>query len=165
MTAGFSKSLRRRIGGAGVLVLMVAGALILLTPGCYTPSRGNPVDQFHYQHSITVTQDYGHVMIQTYVNRNQWLVGLHREDLYDGDYDGVLTTVGMDRVFITEYANVEDPPESAERSEGELQNYNELFQKILEAVKAGKTTFRNENRDYELRMTSLDLGMARPGAR
>jgi len=147
MTAGFLKSLRRRIGGAGALVLVVAGALTLLAPGCYTPSRGNPVDQFHYQHSITVTQDYGHVLIQTYVNRNQWLVGLHREDLYDGDHDGVLTTPGLDRVFITEYANIEDPPEKAARSEGELQNYNAIFQKILEGDDArvvhGRTLVRS----------------------
>ena len=164
MTAGFSKSLRHRISGACGLVLVVAGTLALLAPGCYTPSRGNPVDQFHYQHSITVTQDYGHVLIQTYVNRNQWLVGLNREDLYDGDHDGVLTTVGMDRFFITEYTNVEDPPEKAERSEGELQNYNELFQKILEAVKAGKKIYRHENREYELRITTQDLSLVRPGA-
>lgn len=165
MTADFAKSWRRRIGGAGILVLVAAGLFVLLAPGCYKPSRGNPVDQFHYEHSITVTQDYGHVLIQTYMNRNQWLVGLHREDLYDGDHDGVMTTPGLDRVFLTEYNDVEDPPESAQRSEGELQNYNELFQKILEAAKAGKKTFRNENRDYRLSVTSLDLGLALPGAR
>jgi hypothetical protein len=164
MTIGFLKSLRHGTPDAGRRVLAAVGVLALLTPGCYTPSRGNPVDQFHYEHSITVAQDHSHVLVQTYLNRNQWQVGLRREDLYDGDHDGALTTEGMDRVFITEYTNVEDPPEQAKRSAGELQNYNELFQKILEAVQADKSIYRIENRDYQLRITTQDFSLVRPGA-
>ncbi len=150
MTTGFSKL---------TAALALLGGVALLTPGCYKPVRGNPVDQFHYLPSITVTQDHTHVIIQTYLNRNQWQVGLRREDLYDGDKDGKLESPGMDRVFITEYANVEDPPDKAQRSEGELPNYNQTFQDVLKAVGEGKRAFRIDKRDYELRVTTVDLGV------
>jgi hypothetical protein len=154
MTTGFSKTTAAR--GAWLLGLAILG---VLAPGCYQPVRGNPVDQFHYESSITVTKDHTHVIIQTYLNRNQWQVGLRREDLYDGDDDGALTTEGMDRVFITEYTNVEDPPDKAQRSEGELPNYAQTFKNVLQALAEGKKTFRVDKRDYPMHVTSVDLGV------
>jgi hypothetical protein len=156
MTTGVSKSTAVR--GASLLGLAILGTLAVLAPGCYQPVRGNPVDTFHYEPSITVTTDHTHVIIQTYLNRNQWQVGLRREDLFDGDHDGALTSPGMDRVFITEYANVEDPPSSAQRSEGEIQNYAQTFKDVLQALAEGKKVFRIDKRDYPLRVSALDLG-------
>ena len=162
MTTGVSKSTAVR--GAGLLGLAILAALAVLAPGCYQPQRGNPVDQFHYEPSITVTTDHSHVIIQTYLNRNQWQVGLRREDLFDGDHDGALTSPGMDRVFITEYTNVEDPPDQAQRSEGEIANYAQTFKDVLQAIADGKKTFKFDNREYALRISSLALGAAPPVA-
>jgi hypothetical protein len=139
--------------------LLLGGAVALIS-GCYKPTRGNPVDEFHYVHSITVARDYSQASIQTYVNRTQWKVGLRREDLFDGDHDGTLTRPGMDRVFVTEYDNVEDPPESAVRSAGEIEAYDARFREILEAARAGKKTFAIDKIEYEMRTATLDMSGA-----
>jgi len=150
---------RRRLALAALGTLMAA-VLALAPLGCYEHTRGNPVDKFHYDHTISVRKDFGHVRIQTYLNRTQWVVGLQREDIYDGDEDGALETPGMDRIQITLYGNVEDPPEAAERRQGELRNYNDLFQRILEAARAGQETFEHDGRDYELELYSKNVGLA-----
>jgi hypothetical protein len=136
------------------LALVALGMLLALQSGCYDHQRGNPVDRLHYEHTIDVRNDYSHVRIQTYVNRTQWRVGLQREDLYDGDRDGALASPGMDRVSIIHYADIEDPPEAAERRAGDLRDYDSLFQEILEAAQAGKKSFSIEGRDYELNLVS-----------
>ncbi|MCK4306307.1 MAG: hypothetical protein KAY24_18850, partial [Candidatus Eisenbacteria sp.] len=137
-------------------ILAVAGAL-LLSSGCYERRSGNPVDGFHYSHSITVRADYSAVSIQTYINRTHLKVGYRREDLYDGNRDGELTTPGMDRVAITDYIDVEDPPDEAVRTKGDITDYDALFKKIIEAVKSGKKEYEIEDRPYVLRLFSENL--------
>jgi len=125
--------------------------------GCgYDPSRGDPVDKWHYQHTIFLRKDFTQVSIQTYVNTTQWVVGLERQDLYDGDRDGSLETAGMDRVEITKYRNVEDSPDKAVLESGQLSDYNDLFKKIVGAAKAGDTKYKIENREYRLEYVSQD---------
>jgi len=96
----------RPLGAALALVL----ALPLLGANCRDRERGDPVDQHHYDHTMTLSRDYSSVAIHTFINRTHLLVGLRREVLYDGDRDGALATPGMDRVSITNYMDVEDPP-------------------------------------------------------
>ncbi len=144
---------------------MLAGLLIvaLSTAGCYEHRPGNPVDQYHYDHVITVDPDYAHFNVKTYINRTHLKVGLRFEDLFDGDRDGRLSTPGMDRVQITDYMSVEDPPEAAERRVGEIRNYDEMFQRVIEAAKAGRERIVLDDRDYEIRILSekLDSGTGR----
>jgi hypothetical protein len=147
-------------GGSGSLLWLPIGFLLtfalalgaaFLIGGCYEHKRGNPVDTFHYEHSISVTSDYSHVSVMTYVNRTQWRVGFRREDLYDGNRDGTLTTVGMDRVQITEYIDVEDPPENAVRRDGDIRNFDELFQRLVAEVRGGKKKIEIDGRVYLVR--------------
>ncbi len=136
------------------LLATAACLLVLAAPGCYEKRSGDPVDTHHYQHTITVFPDRSHVGIKTYVNRDHLQVGMHFEDLFDGDRDGKLASPGMDRVQITDYKRVEDPPESAERSIGELSDYDALFQQILQAVKDSRESLKVEERRYEIRVLS-----------
>lgn len=138
--------------------LVLAGNLPLA--GCgYDHTRGNPVDQWHYQHMIFLRRDFSQVSIQTYINRTQWKVGLQRQDLYDGDRDGALETAGMDRVAITDYVNVEDPPEKAIVNTGELRDYDALFKEVIGAAKAGMSKHTIEGREYEFHYISQDSEM------
>ncbi len=139
-------------------IVAIAGVALVGMNGCgYDPSRGNPVDQFHYDHVIFVRNDYSQVSIQTYINRTQWQVGLERKDLYDGDRDGALTTAGLDRVAITTYQRVEDPPEQADIMQGDIANYDSIFKEILGAAKAGKKDYKMDGRTYEFRFISQEI--------
>ena len=149
------------------LLLTVLLALLLpgiFSSGCYDHSRGDPVDRYHYDHTITVVSDHSHVTIQTYINRTHLKVGLKREDLYDGNRDGELTTEGMDRVAITDYVDVEDPSDDAVRRQGELRDYDSIFRGILEAVNSGKNRFTIEDRTYKIRLVSQTLTPLADGA-
>jgi len=126
-------------------------AAMLLTSGCHNNVRGDPVSRFQYEHTITVSPDRSHFSVQTYINRTQWRVGSRREDLYDGNRDGTLITPGMDRVAITDYIDIEDPPENAVRRSGDIRDYDELFQTLLAAVNSDKKSVKIEDRDYEIR--------------
>ncbi len=143
------------------LWLMLA---VVLAAGCYDHTRGNPVDRHHYDHTITVTSDYSQLTIRTYVNRTHLKVGVQLEDIYDGNRDGELTTDGMDRVWITNYASVEDPPESADRKVGEIRNYDDLFQRIIGAVKSGQPIYKRDDRTYRIRLISGNLPPMADGA-
>jgi hypothetical protein len=139
------------------LIAVVGWAGLSLLSGCgYDPSRGDPVGQWHYEHTIFVRNDYSQVSIQTYINRTQWSVGLERKDLYDGDRDGALATAGLDRVTITNYVKVEDPPEKSEIKSGEISEYDAIFKEILAAAKAGKKDFKIAGRTYVFRFITLD---------
>lgn len=140
---------RLPIGLALSLALTLGAALLI--GGCYEHQRGNPVDAFHYEHSISVSPDHSHLSVLTYVNRTQWRVGFRREDFYDGNRDGTLTTPGMDRVQITEYVDIEDPPENAVRRDGDIRNHDELFQRLLADIRGGKQTIEIEGRSYRVR--------------
>ena len=129
-------------------------APLLLGNGCYNHDRGNPVDKFHYEHSITIVADYSNLTIHTYLNRDHLTVGYRRESLYDGDRDGELTTDGVDRVQITDYLDVEAPAAEAERIIGEIRNYSELFRNILNAAKAGEKSFDIDGRPHKIRYIS-----------
>lgn len=155
MSLGRRPTHRRALAIALTAVVGCAGLSLL--SGCgYDPSRGNPVDQWHYQHTIFVRNDYSQVSIQTYINRSQWSVGLERKDLYDGDRDGALATTGLDRVTITNYVKVEDPPDKSEITSGEISEYDAIFQEILAAAKAGKKDFKIEGRTYIFSFISQD---------
>ena len=155
MSLGRRPTHRRALAIALTAVVGCAGLSLL--SGCgYDPSRGNPVDQWHYQHTIFVRNDYSQVSIQTYINRTQWSVGLERKDLYDGDRDGALATTGLDRVTITNYVKVEDPPDKSEITSGEISEYDAVFQEILAAAKAGKKDFKIEGRTYIFSFISQD---------
>jgi len=125
--------------------------LVLVANGCYTHSRGNPVDKYHYEHSITIIKDYSNLTIHTYINRSHLTVGFRMESLYDGNRDGELVTEGVDRVQITDYLDVEAPEEKAERIEGEIRNYDELFKDIIGAAKAGEKVFKIKELTYQIR--------------
>ena len=147
----------RPLGAALALVL----ALPLLGANCRDRERGDPVDQHHYEHTMTLSRDYSSVAIHTFVNRTHLLVGLRREVLYDGDRDGALATPGMDRVSITDYMDVEDPPEKAIHTKGEIRDYDELFQSIVEAARSGKDDFEIEDRTYDFRyLPEVDTPLA-----
>ncbi|MFH1143427.1 MAG: hypothetical protein V1774_02670 [Candidatus Eisenbacteria bacterium] len=153
----------RRVGRQSAIILFAGsvGLLGILVTDCgYDHTRGNPVDQWHYDHTIFVRKDFSAVSIQTYINRTQWNVGLQREDLYDGNLDGILETPGMDRVVITEYTNVEDPPETAVLRTGELRDYNDVFKEIIGAAKAGEKGFTIGERQYDFHFVSQDADMA-----
>ena len=139
----------------GLLVLATA----FLLGGCFgvdhTP--GDPVDRYHYNHTIMVRSDFSSVSIQTYINRTQWQVGLHRTDLYDGDRDGTLATPGMDRVAITDYVDIEDKTTQAVRHAGELRDYDSLFKRVIAAAKAGQKSIKIEERRHEFRFISGNL--------
>ena len=139
--------------------LWICAALISLVflGGCYDHRAGNPVDRHHYDHSIAVASDYSSVSIQTYINRTHLLVGLLREDLYDGDRDGELKTPGMDRVTITNYNDVEDPVSASERRQGEIRDFEAIFREIIGAAKSGKSSFKIEDRKYDIRLLSDQL--------
>jgi len=141
-----------RSSRSAVLFAVATALFATLALGCYEPRTGDPVDAYHYEHVIMVFPDGSHIGIKTFVNRSHLQVGTRFEDLFDGDRDGKLATPGMDRVQITEYMRVEDPPEAATRSTGDLRDYDELFQQIQEAVKAGRGDFRIEDRTYRIRM-------------
>jgi hypothetical protein len=141
------------LGGVGLLL----AALAMIGSGCYNHRAGNPVDRHHYDHIITVVADFSHVTILTYINRTHLQVGTHLEALYDGNRDGKLNTEGFDRIAITDYADVEDPSDKAVRTKGELRDYDDLFQRILSAAKAGKKSFKIEDRRYELRLMSENV--------
>jgi hypothetical protein len=126
---------------------------------------GDPVDKYHYIHTILVTGDFSSVSIQTYINRTQWQVGLQREDLYDGDRDGALSTAGMDRVAITDYVDIQDPAGQAVRRVGELRDYDALFKQVIAAAKAGKASMKIEDRRYEFRYISDALQASHGPAR
>lgn len=126
-------------------------AIALLAGGCFRPQRGDPVDAYHYEHTVTVNPDLSYISIKTYINRTQWRVGFRREDLYDGDRDGALTTPGMDRADVTDYIDVEDPPESAVRQPGEISEYNDLFKRLVAEIKGGATEVKIEDRTYLVR--------------
>ncbi|MBD3235914.1 MAG: hypothetical protein GF330_04360 [Candidatus Eisenbacteria bacterium] len=140
---------RLPIGLALSLVVTLGAAWLL--GGCYEHKRGNPVDAFHYDHFVSVTSDHSHISVMTYVNRTQWRVGFRREDLYDGNRDGKLETPGMDRVQITEYVDVEDPPENAVRRDGDIRDYDDLFQRLIGEIRAGKAEVTIQQREYEVR--------------
>jgi hypothetical protein len=140
---------------AAVLLMLISAATIL--GGCREHSRGDPVNRYHYEHFISVASDRAHMSIQTYIGRSQWEVGFRREDLYDGDRDGKLSTPGLDRVIITDYVDIEDPPDEAVRRSGELRDYNALFQNVLKAFTRGEETFEIEDRIYEFRVLSENL--------
>jgi hypothetical protein len=139
--------------------LMLGVSLVGLT-GCYDPRRGNPVDRYHYEHTIFVLDDYSHARVQTFLARSHLEVGMKREDFYDGDRDGKLATPGMDRVQITEYRYVEDPPEKADRRDGDIAEYDTLFQEIIAAAKAKKTTFRIDSTEFKMELASEDFSLA-----
>ncbi len=143
--------IRMRFLPLGLLVLVSAA---ISFGGCYEPRRGNPVDYFHYEHSIGVSPDYGHVCMQTYVNRSHLRVGLERLDLHDGDLDGKLQTQRMDRVVLTSYIDIEDPPENAVRTIEDIRDYDALFQKVIEAARSGAKTIEIEGRTYKIRPLS-----------
>ncbi len=147
--------------GTGILLMLTVPVLI---DGCYKPTRGDPVDAFHYEHEIKVARDLTHVIVQTYVNRTHLQVGIHREDLFDGDRDGNLQTPGLDRIEIADYDKIDASLESAVRSTGELANYDELFRNILAAAKAGRKTFRIESRNYRVSLFSENAPSAQPNA-
>lgn len=139
------------------LLATAATLLVLAASGCYEKQSGDPVATNHYEHSITVFPDRSHVGIKTFVNRDHLQVGMHFEDLFDGDRDGKLASPGMDRVHITDYERVEDPPETAVRSVGEVGAYDELFQQILQAVEDGRKEMKIEERRYALRVLSSNV--------
>ena len=144
------------------VILLAAGTLLLFSAasmlgGCYEHTRGNPVDRYHYKHFISVAADQSTMSIQTYIARTQWEVGFRREDLYDGNRDGELTTLGLDRVIITDYVDVEDPPESAVRRSGELRDYDSLFQSVIKAMNRSEKSYRIDERTYEFRILSENL--------
>ena len=151
---------RRSIVGrmAPALLAGLIGLAGLALAGCsgYRHTRGNPVEDGHYQQTIYLRRDLSQVSIQTYVNRTQWVVGIHREDLYDGDHDGALETPGMDRVVVTDYMDVEDPPEKRIVRSGELREYNDLFKEIVAAAKAGREKFKIEDREYTFEFIDAD---------
>lgn len=137
--------------------MLATGLLVTLALGCYEPRSGDPVGTYHYEHVITVFPDGAHIGIKTFVNRTHLQVGKRLEDLFDGDRDGQLTTPGMDRVQIADYMKVEDPPEAAERRTGDLRDYDELFQRIQAAVKAGRSKFEFQERTYRIRTLSSNM--------
>jgi hypothetical protein len=145
---------RTTIAGLVLGSLLILGSLLT---GCYDHRSGNPVDRYHYEHSIVIRPDESAITIKTFVNRTHLKVGFRREDLYDGNRDGELTTPGMDRVLITDYMDVEDPPEAAVRTRGEIRDYDELFRRILEATRSGREIFEIEDRRYSLRQFSEDV--------
>ena len=149
---------RGRMGAAWLAVglLGLFGAALVVN-GCYDHSSGNPVDKHHYKHFISVAKDHAHLSIQTYISRSQWEVGFRSEDLYDGNRDGKLTTPGLDRVIVTDYVDVEDPPESAVRRKAEIRDYDGLFKEILGALNRGEKKFLLQNREYEFRILSENL--------
>jgi hypothetical protein len=127
---------------------------LLIGNGCYNHQRGNPVDTFHYEHSVTIVSDYSNLTIHTYLNRDHLTVGYRRESLYDGDRDGQLVSEGIDRVQITDYLDVEASQDDAERITGEIRNYDELFRNILNAAKSGDTSFMIDDRPHKIRFIS-----------
>jgi len=159
---GPARRMYRLLPTAGILIL----AAPLLLSGCFgvDHTAGDPVAKYHYNHTITVTGDFSSISIQTYISRTQWQVGLQRQDLYDGDRDGTLTTPGMDRVAITDYIDIEDPTSQAVRRIGELRDYDELFQRIIAAAKAGKENIEIEDRRHDFRFISKNLQAASPHA-
>ncbi len=164
MSRTFAAAELRGYGGrksAKGLLLATCGlalfATAILTAGCYEHERGDPVDRYHYDHFISVAPDRAHLSIQTYIGRTQWEVGFRREDLYDGNRDGELATPGLDRVIITDYVDIEDPPEEAVRRNGEIRDYDELFQDILKALDRDKEEFEMDGRIYEFRVLSENL--------
>jgi plasmid stabilization system protein ParE len=138
------------------LIALATALFASLALGCYNPRSGDPVDDYHYEHVITIFPDGSHIGIRTYINRTHLQVGIRQEDLFDGDRDGKLTTPGMDRVQITDYMKVEDPPEAAERRTGDLRDYDQLYQQIQAAAKAGRSSFRIEDRTYKIRSLSTN---------
>ena len=149
--------------GVGLLAgMLLTLGLMIPTSGCYRYEGGNPVDRFHYEHFIAVAKDYSCLSIQTYVNRSPLEVGYKREDLYDGDRDGKLETPGADRVIITEYAHVEDPIEQAVRGRGEIRDYDDLFQKIIQAASEGHKKLVIDGRTYRFRILSENF-LSSPG--
>jgi len=157
---------RRVLGGSCsgaarlALGLLSLFAATLIAGGCYEHSSGNPVDKHHYEHFISVAKNHAHMSIQTYISRSQWEVGFRREDIYDGNRDGELTTLGLDRVIVTDYVDVEDPPESAVRRKAEIRDYDGLFKEILGALNRGEKLFLIEDREYEFRILSENLTSA-----
>ena len=146
------------LSSRGRTLLAATALLVGAATGCYEQRSGNPVDTHHYEHVITVFPDRSHVGIKTYVNRSHLQVGIRFEDLFDGDRDGKLITPGMDRAHVADYLGVDDPPEAATRSTGDLPDYDQLFQRILEAVTAGRGSFTIEDRRYEIRVLSSNVG-------
>ena len=63
----------------------------------------------------------------------------------------------MDRVAIVDYVSVEDPPEEGVHAKGEIRDYDQLFREIISAVKAGRVTFKIDERPYALRFFSDNL--------
>ena len=146
------------LSSRGCALLASAAALLLLAAsGCQERQRGDPVTTHHYQHVITVFPDRSQVRIKTFVNQDHLQVGIHFEDLFDGDRDGKLATPGMDRVQITDYQRVEDPPDAAVRSVGEVGAYDALFQQILEAARNGRESLKIEERRYVIRVLSSNV--------
>jgi hypothetical protein len=149
-TGVVARGVLKRPGWCGRLLppLLVLLLLQLHTSGCYNNVRGDPVDRYHYQHTITVAPDHSSIVIQTFLNRTHLRVGLRREALYDGDRDGELSTPGYDRVAIVDYEDVEAPPEAAEYSTGRIRDYADRFKEILEAVRSGAEELKLDDRTY-----------------
>ena len=65
---------------------LLIGALLLpltLLAGCYDHQPGNPVDEHHYEHAISISADFSSASVQTYINRTHLLVGFLREHRFN----------------------------------------------------------------------------------